>query len=60
MAVEAVSKSIITAILAGGMLIASFYFAYVLLLLVVLGGVGFIAYLFFNYDELFKDKEYRD
>jgi predicted PurR-regulated permease PerM len=48
---SAIAKTVLVVVLAGATLIASFYFAYVLIVVLVLGGVGAIAYLYFNREE---------
>jgi len=54
--VTAIFKTIIATIIAGGVLIASFYVAYLMLVVVVLSIVGGISYLFFNKDKIFTDE----
>ena len=60
MFVEAVVKAITVAIVIAGALIASFYFAYLLIVLLVLGGVGVIAYLFFSKAEKVDREDFPD
>ena len=57
---EAGVKAFMVAIFAGGSMIAAFYMAYAILLLCVLGMVGFIAYLFFNRDNMFPKPDIHD
>ena len=57
---EAKLKAILVSVIAGGVLIAAFYVAYLFLLLVVLGGVGFLAYLYFNKDDIFNKHDFYD
>lgn len=46
----AIAKTILVVVVVGAVLVASFYSAYILTAVVVLGGVGLIAYLFFSRD----------
>jgi len=55
---ESMFKAIIVSIIAGGVLIASFYTAYLLLILVVLGIVFGIAYTFFNRATIFSGEDW--
>jgi len=57
---EAIVKTIMVTIVCGGILIASFYFAYLLLIIIVLGSVAGIAYCFFNIDKIFGSKDLSD
>jgi hypothetical protein len=50
---EALVKAVFVAVVTCGMLIASFYLAYVLVLLLALAVVGGISYAWFNRHELF-------
>jgi hypothetical protein len=49
---EAGVKATMIAIFIGGCMVAAFYLAYVLLLLIVIGGVGLIAYAIIKYFEV--------
>lgn len=60
MVTEAAGKAIGVAVLFCGALIAAFYFAYLLLLVLVLGGIGIIAYFFFTCSWFKKDEIFPD
>jgi len=47
-------------VIAAGSAIASFYFAYLLLIFLVMGVVGSIAWYFFSKEEAFNWFEYED
>jgi hypothetical protein len=51
-------KAIFIAIIAAGMVIASFYVAYLFLVILVLGVVGFPAYLYFNLSKKLRKPYY--
>ena len=57
MSFEAAGKAVIIAIICTAALIASFYFAYLLLVILILGGVWGLSYLIFNRDNLFPDED---
>jgi hypothetical protein len=50
--VVAAIKTFAVMVVAGGLLIASFYAAYLFIFVAIMGIVGFIAYLFFNWDRV--------
>jgi len=50
--VVVIIKTIIVMIITGGLLIASFYAAYLFIFVAIMGIVGFIAYLTFNWDRV--------
>ena len=54
----AVFKTFIVVVIVGAAVISSFYFAYIIVILCVLGGVGTIAYLFFSRDK--RDTDWFD
>lgn len=56
----AILKTLIVVILIGSAIIASFYFAYVLIVLLVVGVVGTIAYCIFNRKESIDWYDYKD
>lgn len=56
----AVVKALLTAIIVCGAAIASFYFAYLLLVFLILGGVGLLAYLYHSRDTISDWFEYED
>ena len=45
-------KTVAVMVVAGGVVVASFYMAYIIITLVVLVVIGCIAYLFFNWDRI--------
>lgn len=45
-------KTLLTVIVAGAAVIASFYFAYVLIIVLVMSAVAGIAYVFYNRDTI--------
>lgn len=45
-------KTMLTVIVTGALVIAAFYFAYVLLVLVIMGCVGAVAYAFYNRERI--------
>jgi hypothetical protein len=57
MSFGAAGKAIIIAIIVTGCLIASFYFAYLLLVILIFGGVWGIGYLIFNRDQIFPPED---
>jgi len=57
---DKVIKAILTAIIGGGVLIASFYFAYLFLVIIVIAVLFGLAYLFFSWDELSGKDDYFD
>ena len=57
---EAAGKAIMVSVVFCGALIASFYFAYLLLLVAALGGVGGIAYWYFKSDFFAEDENFPD
>lgn len=56
--IAAIVKAIFITIFAGAMVIASFFSAYVLIVLVVMVGVGGIAYLYFTHQNKIDWNEY--
>jgi hypothetical protein len=56
----ALVKTILTVVIAAGCVIASFYFAYLILVLLLMGIVGFIAWKFFNRKEKIDWFRYED
>jgi len=58
--VSAVVKAVIASAVGGGILIASFYIAYLLLFIVAVGLVGGLAYLFFNWREVIGKQDFFD
>ena len=50
--VVAAIKTFMVMVIAGGLLIASFYAAYLFIFVLIMGAVGSIAYLFFNWDRV--------
>jgi hypothetical protein len=56
----AIGKTILTVVIAAGMVIASFYFAYLLLILIVMIAVGTIAWFIYNREEVIDWLEYED
>lgn len=56
----AMAKALLVAIIAGGVLIASFYTAYALLAFLVLAVVGGIAYLYFRWGSKVDRFDYLD
>jgi len=46
----ALAKTILVVILTGATILASFYLGYILIVLLILGSVGVIAYIFFSWD----------
>jgi len=53
-------KTILTAVIVCGMVIASFYFAYLLLILLVLGVVGALTYFYSSRETVSAWFEYED
>lgn len=53
-------KTILTTVIAGAMVIASFYSAYLILLLLVMGIVSSIAYLFYSWKDKVNWFDYKD
>jgi len=58
--VTAFIKSVLTTILIGGVLIASFYFAYILIVLTVVALAFGVSWLFFNWHDLFEEQDFPD
>jgi hypothetical protein len=56
----AIGKTILTVVIAAGMVIASFYFAYLLLILIVMIAVGTIAWFIYNREEVWLEYEDSD
>jgi len=56
-ALVALAKTLIVVVFVGAAIVASFYFAYVLVLLCVLALVGVIAYLCFSYNTDEKERD---
>ena len=56
----ALVKTVLFAVIATGTVIASFYFAYFILILIVLGGFSSIAWFIFNREEVINWFEYED
>ncbi|MEE8598623.1 MAG: hypothetical protein V3S69_03800 [Dehalococcoidales bacterium] len=56
----AVGKTILTIVVIVGMVIASFYFAYLLIIIVVAGVVGAISWFIFNREETAEWLKYED
>ena len=48
---EAIAKSVLVMVLVGATLVASFYFAYIFVGVLILGGVGVVSYLYFHQEE---------
>lgn len=55
-----VVKTLLAVVLAVGTVIASFYFAYLLLILIIAGVVGAIAWFYFNKEEAIHWLKYED
>jgi high-affinity Fe2+/Pb2+ permease len=56
----AVVKTVLLVVLAGGAVIASFYFAYFLLFMIILGLVALIGWYFFNREPSVDWYKYED
>jgi len=56
----ALVKTVLAVVIAAGTVIASFYFAYLLLILIVMGLVGAIAWHYFMREESIDWFEYED
>ncbi len=56
----AIGKTILTVVTVGGMVIASFYFAYLLLVLVVIAIVGTLSWFYYNREEKVDWYKYED
>lgn len=59
-ALLAIGKTALVVVLVTGAVIASFYFAYLLLILIVMGVVGAIAWMIFTKEEKVNWFEYED
>jgi hypothetical protein len=58
--VVAAIKTVAVMVVAGGLLIASFYAAYLFIFVAIMAVVGFIAYAVFNWDRVAKWYESED
>jgi hypothetical protein len=56
----AIIKTVLAVVIAAGAVIASFYFAYLLLVLIVMGLVASVAWFIFNREEVINWFEYED
>ena len=56
----ALGKTILTVVVVAGMVIASFYFAYLLLILIIVGIVGAISWFHYNRQEKVDWYKYED
>ncbi len=57
---EATVKAVFATVIIVAMLIASFYMAYLIILLLAMGVIGAIAYTWFNRDMLFSKPYFDD
>jgi hypothetical protein len=57
---SALVKTVLVVVITAGAFIASFYFAYLLLILLVMGVVGTLAWNFFNREERINWFKYED
>jgi len=58
--VVAAIKTFMVMVVTGGLLVASFYAAYLFIFIVIMGIVGLVAYLFFNWDRVTEWYESED
>ncbi len=59
-ALRALLKTILAVVITVGCVIASFYFAYLILILIIIGCVGTVAWHFFSREEKINWFEYED